>query len=853
MLVLAASAGRAQPIQVDSVSLPAAEPAGPSLWFATGDIPAIRARLADPALATHLASFRGFVDASLPALASAPTTLSDDVLAGVAKGAALLEQLGQAPPAGFATYGDAAVAALTNVDSRSPQTLTTPPDVVDVVQDSGRLQSMAEAYDMLRGTGAVAPADDAVIRAILADWADAMRDDLNLVGLPFPPIPGHRDNWGIKGGSALVTTALAMPAHAEAPSWLSFGQRLINESLARVSSPTGWWREGPHYLNYSLNNLASTCWHVRHAAGVEWFDDIEPLVRTAIDMRQPDGSAAPFEEGVPNVFPHDVLAAAYPTLGPLMTWAWENSSGDTGNYDNQQLHEATRFLVEDPSIPRIPPSSSPTRFIAGDANIHVLRSGWDPGAVQATMITAVDHDDSTFFDSRHNMQNPLDLCVFARGSMLLVTASGGPEVTRSVNRAEYLDPRSKGSPLVDGTAPFVTDAADILSSSRTDAHDSDGLPDHWADLATTAVTAYAGADRVTRTLALLDERVVLVADEMTAPMAREHQLTWRGRGTRAVLLDSPDLQRVSWTSGGDALDVAGVANSPQSLLLRDSLYAPTWGVEETIEAAHVAVTMTDSRRLTLLVPRGAADASLPVTSLSSAGVAAMRFDEATASTLVALGPRDAPWSADAVTSAAAALVAAREEAGLLAAVAVTDARSLVLRGAPVLASSAPVTLVLTVSPDAFVAELSQDQAGPVDVTFSGLPGIAWAAPHDVTWNGAAVPEASLRRTASGLEVLGLASGGTLVMRASAVSVGNVGPTLRLSGEDLRWGAATGATGYKVRRSLRPDFLRLNPLPSDADLVATPITMGWTDSAAPGASRVFFYFVNAVAPPLESSD
>lgn len=852
-VVLVACSTHAQAIRLDPVPLPAAEPAGPSLWFSASDLPAVRARVGDPALATYLSSFRGAVDGNLATLASNPTSVSDDALAKVAKGAALLHQLGETPPSSFATYGEAAVAALRNLGPRSPQGLTTPPDVVDVLQDSGRLQSMAEAFDMLRGTGAVGPADDAPIRAILADWADALRDDINLAGWPFPPIPGHRDNWGIKGGAALVTTALAIPAHAGAPTWLSFGQRLLNESLARVTSPTGWYREGPHYLNYSFNNLASTCWHVRRATGLEWFDDIAPLVRASIDMRQPDGSAAPFEDGVPNAFPHDVLAAAIPALGPVMTWAWAASSRDPVNYDNQQLHDATRFLVVDPAIAATPPAWQPTRFLAEDANVHALRSLWDPGAVQATMITAVDHDDSTTFDSRHHVQNPLDLCLFARGSMLLVTASGGPEVTRSANRAEYLNPRSKGSPLVGGSAPFVTDAADVVSSSRTDAHDSAGLPNHWADLASTAVTAYAGADRVTRTLALLDERLLLVADEMTASVARDHELTWRGRGTRAVLLDAPDLQRISWTNGPDALDLAAVSNAPHSLLLRDSFYAPAWGVEEVVQAAHLAVTTTDSRRLSLLVPRGAGDPPLSVAALSASGVAAMRFDEAATATLAALGPRGAAWSADAVTRADAALVAVREDAGMLAALAVTDATTVEVRGVPVLSATAPVTLVLTVSPGAFVAELSQDQAGSVDVTFSGLPGIAWSSPLDVTWNAAPAPEASLRRTAIGLEVLGLGSGGTLVVRGSPASLGDVGATLRLSGDELRWGAATLATGYKVRRSLSPDFIRTNPPPDDTDLIATPATTSWIDSGRPGPGGIFFYFVNAVAPPLESTD
>lgn len=857
--VIAAPAN-AQPIALDPITLPASAPSGSSLWFSTADVAMLRGRIPDPGYAPYFASVHGQVDSQLDALATAPATLSDDTLARIAKGAALLHHLGEPSPASFPSYAAACVEALLNVGPRNPGAIIPPADVIDVLQDSGRLQSMAEGRDMLRGTGLPSASDQAPIEAMLADWANALRDDINLTGVPFPPVAGHRDNWGIKAGSALVTTALAMPTHASAASWSAFGQQLLNESLARVTSPVGWYREGPHYVNYSLNNLVSTAWHVRHAGSAEWFDDLEPLVRASLEMRQPDGSSAPFEDGVPNVFPHDVMDAAYPALGPRMAWAWAGSNRDTGNYDNQQIHDATRFIVTDPAIVPEAPRTSPTRFLGEDAHVHVLASSWDASATQVTMITALDHDSSTTYASRHHVQNPLDLCFFASGAMQVVTASGGPQVTQSANRAEYLDPRSKGSPLVDGTAPFVTNPADIASSDRCDAHDTEGLPNSWADLAATRVAPYAAASSVTRTIAFVDGSSFIVADEMQSSAQHEFATTWRGRGTRSVMEDTPDLARVSWQSGVTALDVACVGNGPQSLLLRASLYAPSWGVEENIDAAHSAVTGTDVRRLALVTTRDAAAASATVTSLSTGGVAALRFKGSASSvtTLAALGPRGVAWSTDAISRADAALALVREDGGSVTALALTDALALDVRGVPLLAASIPVTLVLTLSPDAVAVEMSQDQAGPLDLSLLGLPGMNWSAPHDVLWNGAAWPEAQLRRSSTSLDVLGLADlpgGGSLVIRppGGLGDLGNVGPTLRLSGEELTWAAAIGATGYKLRRSLRAEFLRIAPPPSDADLLASPITTNWTDAQLPGDGRVFYYFVNAVAPPAESAD
>ena len=47
------------------------------------------------------------------------------------------------------------------------------------------------------------------------------------------------------------------------------------------------------------------------------------------------------------------------------------------------------------------------------------------------MITARDYSDSTAFTSRHNMQNTMDLTLSGAGQMMVVTSSGGPEVTES--------------------------------------------------------------------------------------------------------------------------------------------------------------------------------------------------------------------------------------------------------------------------------------------------------------------------------------------------------------------------------------------------------------------------------------
>ena len=214
----------------------------------------------------------------------------------------MLEVLGETPPAasGYVSYRDVAVDALLAIGDRDAADsvddfVTPPPNVLNVLQDSGRLQSMAEAYDFLRGSG-VAPIDDGLIRDLIANWADAFVTDWNLTGDPFGLFLGHRDNWGVKAGSALITAALSLPDHESAPLWITTGMGYLNLSLYEVVMSPGWYSESPHYVNYALNNLAPAAWHALNAGGADWFDDLAPLVDVALALRQPDGESAPLRK-----------------------------------------------------------------------------------------------------------------------------------------------------------------------------------------------------------------------------------------------------------------------------------------------------------------------------------------------------------------------------------------------------------------------------------------------------------------------------------------------------------------------------------------------------------------------------
>ena len=744
-----AASAQGRSLQLPALSLPTAT-SGPRILARAADLDTLRSRKTLAPYAAYYTRFKSNADGAL-ATASFPT-LGDDRLAQVAKAAALLEQLGDVPPGTrFTRYRDVAVLALKSLTERAGRNIFGSGSL-DPIQDAGRLQSMVEAHDLLRGTG-VSGADDTAIRARVADWCAAFLEDQQL--------PFQVNNYQLKSGAALVSAAMALWDHPNAQAWLTTGVGFVNAGLEKMASSTGWYREGVHYLNYSLNNLVSAAYAVRNATGVDWFTPLRPLVRFAIDTRLPDGSSPPFEEGVSNVFPYHVLLGPFraDAIAREMAWAWAQSSKQTGNYENQQLHDATAFVVHDASLEPLAPTTSPTRFFGGDASYSVLRENHTATARQASLFAALDHSNSELITSRHNTRNPLDLVISAAGQNLLPTSGGGPQVTNSANRAYYLDPASKNVPLVGGTAPFLMDPAQVEVRERIDTHDATGAPGAL-DLVTTATTAYGGAGRVSRTVAMIAGEYFVVMDAVSAPTTVAVSIPWHGRGARNVTSASGAPLGATWTFQGSALELAAVASRPAVLAQTSGYYAETFGQEEAIAGVRIDLSGSETRILSLLAPRLAAAPGRTVVDLSSSGTAAMRVETG--------GTRDLFAAAQGASLAAGTLAATcsfaflRETSGEIEAFAASNARSLSYGGRAVFAASVPVTFVAALGGGELHVELSQDNAStPVLLTFADLPTIDLSHRFGATFRGLALDATQLAQNERGFIVSGLSGGGSL--------------------------------------------------------------------------------------------
>jgi hypothetical protein len=570
---------------LDTVSLPKDSTKAPALWLNAKQLGEMRSRCKDSKRKKQLASFAAYVKKQWPGL---PKKANDDLTAKVAKTAGLLCAMKQtAVVDGVKNYGEIALQAIALVGSRRPRQFMAGKGVINVLQDSGRLQSLAEAYDLSTGPQYDKELTDKA-QAKLANWADALLKDVNLTGA-FG-IPGHRDNWGIKAGSALVTTALTIPKHKQAAKWLQYGQLLINESLDKVFINGGWWGEGPHYLNYSLNNLASTCYHVKNRTGVDWFKALRPLVKASLAMRLPSGGSSPFEEGIEVAFPHHMLAPAYPKLGPVMMWAWNTGSKAIGSYNNQQYHAVSQFLIVDESIQMRAPRGAKTRFVGGDSHAHALRTSWEKDGSQLTMLTAKDFQSRTMVASRHNMQNPLDLTLFGAGHTVLVTGSGGPLITRSKRRGYYLKPSSKNIPLIGDSAPFIVDPTQIQSRYQLATKLEDKESSKFFECGQSLVAPYASAKSMSRAIALVDNGYFVVATAVKSDQVIQFSTPWRGRGTCHILTKTNQFTSSCWSYKKSTLHSAFASSIASKYAISKGFYGSRWNKEEELDVGTVSAT-----------------------------------------------------------------------------------------------------------------------------------------------------------------------------------------------------------------------------------------------------------------------
>ncbi len=761
-LCVAATANAQTSIQLPPPTLPAAAPLAPAIWFDGSDatvIAALQARITDPFSSQFYSAFKSFVDTQIPGLAGA----SDSQRTRVAKGAAFLHVLGVTPPpaTGAASYRDAAVAAMLGIGPRSAGFFGPNPQA-NVYSESAQLQSMAEAFDMLRGSG-TSVAEVAGMTAIIENWSTALADNPFYTG-----VFSTNDHATIRTGAALVTAALALPEHPDADDWLADGMTGVNQGLNTMWGAAGWGRQGYAYTGVGLSNVYPAAYHVQNVGNQNWFKPLEPMASTALVLRQPDGMMPPFEDSLALSYPWEFVWPAYPDEAETYRWAYENQPQVPLFFDSDHIHSVSRFIVADPTTVAVPPETSPTRWALADTWGATLASAWDSGALQLTNLTARDFSNADGLNAnrRSNMRNPLDVIIHCDGEIIMPTSSGGPQLDSSASRGEYRSPLSKNVITIENTAQFIVNDGAVTMAHRVDSHDDVEGPNHFADFSRTAVANYIGANSVRRTVIMVDESYFVVSDQYSDDNNNQVELLWRGRDELTELEDESRHVAGAWSgSGGVGMRVDTTSTDNMQYNDRDSLFAPAFNVEESIEV--MRVDAGDRARIgftTIIQKSSAADvAAAPVEDSNNANAAFTLTGAGFVDRIVTPEDDDNINRLGVTSNGELAIV--RTEGGAPTGWAMLDADHLAYDGGQI-RTSERTSLGATIGSNVIVAEIRADEdETDLDVDFIDVDGIDWTEVYEAKWNDTVLGSANFNQGATRFDVSGIngSGGGTLVI------------------------------------------------------------------------------------------
>jgi hypothetical protein len=404
--------------------LPAQE-THPSLWFKAADLPALQAKLtADDYARRRWTATLKLADLAAP-LPTAPTaTDKTDVIhkyygavSIAARAHALAALLGDEPTR--AAHRQRAIELLLRaydgpifeLDSNKKGS------AVDEIYRGAWLQNYAHAYDCIQPS--LPPDVDRQIRERLAREAQCVYDNLYKWTPTSPHNHLSKPAWG------LGSMALALSAHPQAKAWLARAIEATNKNTRYFFSGDGIYREGSHYLMFSLTNFVPFLYHYRNVSGVDGFTAFQPVFEAMVQVRSSHGWLPNIEDSYIRPTPTHLVAGAYRSaktklhssapLAEVLAWsyrttdltAFEKERGESGlNYTGASWDyplEIDELLTHDASIKETAPDAAPNQLL--DGGQAVLRTGWTKtGAGQRYLLfhgVAVadnhNHDDQLSF------------------------------------------------------------------------------------------------------------------------------------------------------------------------------------------------------------------------------------------------------------------------------------------------------------------------------------------------------------------------------------------------------------------------------------------------------------------------
>ena len=369
----------------------------PSLWFKTGDLPALKARLSADDFTRH----RWVAVQKLADLSQSPPTAptAEDKTEAIHKYYGTLSMAARAH-AMLALFADNATIRAAHL-RRTEELLLRAYDgpifeldakvqgsAVDEIYRGSWLQNYAHAYDCIQPL--LTPEADQKIRARLAREAQCVYENLYAWTPDSPHNHLSKPAWGL-GSIALTLTS---DPHAKA--WLDRAIEAANKNTRYFFSGDGIYREGSHYLMFSLTNFVPFLYHYRNVSGVDGFTAFQPVFENMIEVRNSRGWLPNIEDSYLRPTPTHLVATAYRNaktrlhstapLAELLTWSYttcdlapfEKERGDSGfNYTGASWDyslELDELLTHDATLRATAPDAAPHVFLTGGQT--VLRNGW---------------------------------------------------------------------------------------------------------------------------------------------------------------------------------------------------------------------------------------------------------------------------------------------------------------------------------------------------------------------------------------------------------------------------------------------------------------------------------------------
>ena len=369
----------------------------PSLWFTSADLPALRARFtADDFARSRWAAVQKLADPAKP-LPPAPTAQDKTEAIHQYYGAMSMAARAHAMLALFAD--DAGVRAAHR--QRAEELLLRAYDgpifeldarvqgsAVDEIYRGSWLQNYAHAYDCIQTT--LAPDVDRQIRARLAREAQCVYENL------YEWTPASPHNHLSKPAWGLGSMALALSSDPRAKAWLARALEAANKNTRYFFSGDGIYREGSHYLIFSLTNFVPFLYHYRNVSGVDGFPVFQPVFENMVQIRNSRGWLPNIEDSYIRPTPTHLVAAAYRNaktklhstapLAEILTWSYtscnlvpfeQERSASGYNFTGASLDyplELDELLTHDATLRATAPDSDPNIFLTGGQT--VLRNSW---------------------------------------------------------------------------------------------------------------------------------------------------------------------------------------------------------------------------------------------------------------------------------------------------------------------------------------------------------------------------------------------------------------------------------------------------------------------------------------------